>query len=355
MFKLKNKKVIVTGHTGFKGSWLTLWLLNLGANIVGVSNNIPTKPSLFKILKLRNKIKHIKLDIRNYKKLNKIINKEKPDFIFHLAAQAIVKKSYEDPIFNWETNTLGTINILQSLRRLKKKCIASLVTSDKSYKNFEIKRGYTEKDILGGDDPYSASKASAELAINSYFKSYFFKHSKIRLASVRAGNVIGGGDWSENRLIPDCVKSWSKSKTAILRNPNSTRPWQHVIEAIRGYILLAIKLSKDKDVHGESFNFGPINRNNYKVISLVREFKKNWSNIKWKIAKPDKKILRESKLLKINSNKAKKILNWECVLNFKTTSQMVSDWYKKYYKIKKINMFAFSTNQINEYLKLINK
>ena len=144
----REKKIIITGHTGFKGSWLTLWLLNLGANIVGVSNNIPTKPSLFKILKLRNKIKHIKLDIRNYKKLNKIINKEKPDFIFHLAAQAIVKKSYEDPIFNWETNTLGTINILQSLRRLKKKCIAVLVTSDKSYKILKIKRGYTEKDIL---------------------------------------------------------------------------------------------------------------------------------------------------------------------------------------------------------------
>lgn len=350
----KNKKILITGHTGFKGSWLTLWLLKLKAKVIGVSLNTPTKPSLFEILNLRKKIIHKNFDIRNLNLVKKTIKRHKPDFIFHLAAQAIVKKSFIDPVYNWETNTLGTLNILEALRNYKKKCTVIMVTSDKCYKNFEIKRGYAENDILGGDDPYSASKAAAELIINSYVKSFFnSSKSRIHISSVRAGNVIGGGDWSDDRLIPDCIKSWSKQKDVSLRNANSTRPWQHVIEAIRGYLILASNLSKKRFLHGHSFNFGPSNKNNFKVITLVKEMKKNWNNITWKKINTKKKYF-ESKLLKINSNKAKNLLNWSCILNFNETAKMVSQWYKTYYQ-SKTNMYEFTLGQIDEYISLIQK
>ena len=203
--------------------------------------------------------------------LKKIFKKYRPDYVFHLAAQPLVKKSYIDPVYTWSTNTIGTLNVLESLRVINKKCIAIIITSDKSYKNLEINRGYKEDDILGGKDPYSASKASAELAIQSQIASYFpLKKTKVLIGIARAGNVIGGGDWSENRLIPDCIKSWSKNKKVLLRNPNSTRPWQHVLEATRGYLKLAQSLKKNKKLHGEAFNFGPNYTKNYKVLIVVK-------------------------------------------------------------------------------------
>ena len=224
--KYLNKKVIVTGHTGFKGSWLSAWLILLGAKVIGISDNYSTSPSHFKSLKIKNKIKHYLTDVRNLKEIKKIFIKHKPDYVFHLAAQPLVNTSYIDPIKTFETNILGTLNILESLRYIKNRCIAVIITSDKVYKNLEIKKGYKETDILGGFDPYSASKASAELILKSYINSYFFKEKKnIRIGIARAGNVIGGGDWSENRLIPDCIKSWSKNKTVILRNPRSCGSW----------------------------------------------------------------------------------------------------------------------------------
>ena len=243
-----NKTVLVTGHTGFKGSWLTLWLKILGAKVVGLSINIPTTPSNFKVLKLESKINHKRLDVRNLKLLKRIFKKYQPDYVFHLAAQSLVKKSYSNPTYTWETNTIGTLNVLESLKEIKKNCVAVLITSDKSYRNLEIKRGYHENDILGGKDPYSASKASAELAIQSHISSYFPpKKTKVFIGIARAGNVIGGGDWSEDRLIPDCMKSWSKNKKAMIRNPQSTRPWQHVLEAIGGYLLFATSIKKIKN------------------------------------------------------------------------------------------------------------
>ena len=245
--QFKNKTVLVTGHTGFKGSWLTLWLVLLGAKVIGLSINFPSNPSHFNLMKLQKKINHKKIDIRNLKLLKKIFRRYQPDYVFHLAAQSLVKKSYSEPIYTWGTNTMGTLNILESLRELKKNCVAVLITSDKSYKNVEIKRGYKENDILGGGDPYSSSKASAELAIQSYISSFFSsKKTKVLIGIARAGNVIGGGDWSENRLVPDCAKSWSKNKKVLIRNPRSTRPWQHVLEAIWGYLLLASDLKKYK-------------------------------------------------------------------------------------------------------------
>ena len=336
MFKnnFKNKKILVTGHTGFKGSWLSYWLINLGAKVVGVSNKINTKPSHYTSINLNSKLKTKFLDISDKNKLLKVFKKEKPDFLFHLAAQALVKKSYNSPLVTWSSNTLGTINILECLREIqfKKKCICVLITSDKSYKNIEIKKGYKEHDELGGKDPYSASKASAELAIKSYHQSFFHnKKSKIRLAVARAGNVIGGGDWSEDRLIPDCIINWSKNKSVNIRNPNSTRPWQHVLEAISGYIKLALELEKNKKLNGEAFNFGPNLNQTYSVREVVSEFRKNWNNAKFKISKVKNKKFFESNLLKLNSMKALNLLNWRCILTFKENIALVSEWYKNFY------------------------
>lgn len=344
----KNKTVIVTGHTGFKGSWLTLVLIYLGARVVGISNNIPTKPAFFQILKLNKKIKDLRADVRDLKEIKRIFKRHKPDYIFHLAAQSLVKESFKDPVYTFTTNFVGTMNILESLRGLKKECVSVIITSDKSYKNFEIDRGYKENDILGGEDPYSASKGSAELVIQSYYKS-FLNGDKKKIAIARAGNVIGGGDWSKHRLVPDCMKSWSKKKKVILRNPNSTRPWQHILEAVFGYLTLAVKLKKNSKTHGEAFNFGPNNKDNKSVLNVVKEMKNSWKAVSWKIKK-SKKVEHESKLLKLNSNKAKLKLNWTTNLSFKETIKMTTDWYKNFYE-KKENNFEFSINQILSYQK----
>ena len=353
----KNKKVLVTGHTGFKGSWLTSWLVLTGANVIGISINIPTNPSHFEIIKLKNKINHKRIDIRNLKLLKKIFKKYQPDYVFHLAAQSLVKKSYSNPVNTWQTNTIGTLNVLESLREIRKECVAVLITSDKSYKNLEIKRGYRENDILGGKDPYSASKASAELAIQSYISSFFPpKKTKVLIGIARAGNVIGGGDWSEDRLLPDCVRSWSKNKKVLIRNPKSTRPWQHVLEALCGYLFLASSLKKNKKFHGEAFNFGPNNNKNYNVIYTVKLMKKYWQKVSWKITNKNKtkRDFYESNLLKLNCSKARINLKWKCILSFDETINMVAKWYKIYYsKTNKIYETSFS--QIREYEKLIKK
>jgi CDP-glucose 4,6-dehydratase len=349
----KKKVVIVTGHTGFKGSWLTQWLLLLGAKVIGISNNVPSKPSHFESLNLKNKIINKNIDIRNLELLEKVFKRYKPDYVFHLAGQSIVKKSFTDPIYTWQTNTIGTLNILESLRKLKKKCFVVLITSDKSYKNVEIKRGYKENDILGGHDPYSASKAGAELAIQSYIKSFFpINKTRVFISVARAGNVIGGGDWSNYRLIPDCIKSWIKNKNVVLRNPKSTRPWQHVLEAVWGYLLLAENLKKNKKLHGEAFNFGPVVKNNYSVLQVVKIMKKNWKKVSWKIINPKKNDFYESSLLKLNSNKAEKKIKWKCILTFSETMEMVTNWYKDYDKNPR-KVYNITIDQIKKYEKLL--
>ncbi len=349
------KTILITGHTGFKGSWLTLWLETLGAKIVGVSKDIPTKPSLFSEAKLNKGIIDLRFDLTNFSKLSFIFKKYKPDFIFHLAAQSLVRESYNYPIKTFQSNTIGTLNILECLRNLKKRCISIIITSDKSYKNLELSRGYKENDILGGKDPYSASKASAELVIQCYINSFLNKNSNNKLVAIaRAGNVIGGGDWSKNRLLPDCVKAWSKNKVAIIRNPKSTRPWQHALEALRGYLILASKLNKRPYLHGEAFNFGPKNSQNKTVLELINHTKKNWKNIKWKLSKRPKTKF-ESKLLKLNSTKAKKKLNWIPILKFTDTVEMVISWYKNYYFDKKVNVYELSKEQLNAYLEKVKK
>ena len=350
-----NKKVLITGHTGFKGSWLAMWLNILGARVVGISNNFPSSLNHYKLLNLNKKILSKNLDIRNLKVLKRFIRKYQPDFVFHLAAQSIVKTAYEDPIKTWSTNAIGTVNILESLRQLKKKCVAVIITSDKCYENLEIKRGYHENDRLGGKDPYSASKASADIAIRSYISSFFsHKKNKVLIATARAGNVIGGGDWSSNRLIPDCVRSWSKKKKVLIRSPNSTRPWQHVLEAIYGYITLAINLNKNPSLHGEAFNFGPANNQNYKVVSVIKLMKKYWQNVSWKLYKNNNKIFKESSLLKLNSQKAKKNLKWKSILTFKENISLVANWYKNFYLNSK-QAYKLTSSQIEFYQNILNK
>ena len=348
--KFRNKTVIVTGHTGFKGSWLTCWLVLLGAKIIGLSIDIPSNPSHFNAIKLKKKITHKKIDIRNLRILKKTFKKYQPDYVFHLAAQSLVRRSYSNPVYTWETNTIGTLNVLESLKELKKNCAVVIITSDKSYKNLEIKRGYKEDDILGGKDPYSASKASAELVIQSYISSFFpLKKTKVFISIARAGNVIGGGDWSENRLIPDCVKSWSKNKKVLIRNPKSTRPWQHVLEAVSGYLLLALKLKKNKKLHGEVFNFGPNNTKNYNVIFLVKLIKKYWKETSWKVSNRRKKSFYESNLLKLNSNKAKTNLGWEPTYNIKKSVKFTVDWYKSVLKLNR-DLPDVTLDQIKKYM-----
>lgn len=344
--EFKGKKIIITGHTGFKGSWLSLWLNYLGANVYGISNNFKTNQTNFNHFKMKKNIKNFDIDIRNFEKLNKVIKKIKPDFIFHFAAQSLVGASYKKPLYNFETNFNGTLNLLEVLRLSNFKCVSTLITSDKSYRNFEIKRGYVEDDILGGDDPYSASKGSAELVINSYFRSFLKNKRKLRIAVCRAGNVIGGGDWSNDRLIPDLMRSIFKNKKVKLRNQNSTRPWQHVLDVLNGYLTLAVRLKKNKKFNGQAFNFGPPINSNFRVLDVVREIKKNWKILEWEFSK---RTYHESTLLKLNSNKSLKSLKWKNKLTFKEVIKLVTDWYKCSYENK--NIYNFSINQIKYFEK----
>ena len=295
---------------------------------------------------MKNFVTTKKLNIQDLNSLTITINKFKPDFIFHLAAQAIVKDSYSYPLETWKTNVFGSINLLESLRNLKikKKLVVIMITSDKAYKNLETNRGYKETSFLGGVDPYGASKSAADICIQSYIKSFFLdKNNKnILIGIARAGNVIGGGDWSDYRLFPDCIKAWTKNKKVIVRNPNSTRPWQHVLDVLNGYLIFAAKLRINNKLHGEAFNFGPIGRKNLKVVDILKTSKLIWPEIKWKIEK--KSLFFENNLLQLDSNKAHKILKWKCLLNSKETIKLTIEWYKNYF-LKK-NILDLSEKQI---------
>tara|TARA_B100001248_G_C27380982_1_gene456930 strand:- start:706 stop:1815 length:1110 start_codon:yes stop_codon:yes gene_type:complete len=351
----KNKNVLITGHTGFKGSWLTAWLKKLEANVTGVSLDPITNPSHFHAANIAKNINDLRIDIRDRTTLSKEIIKAKPDFVFHLAAQSLVRKSYKNPVETWETNVLGTLNVLEALKDLENDCVAIIITSDKCYDNVEWEWGYRETDLLGGPDPYSASKGAAELAIKSHIKSYFqSKTANVRIASARAGNVIGGGDWSKDRIIPDCVKAWSEDKTVSLRNPNATRPWQHVLEPLSGYISLAINLSQKQELHGEPFNFGPKADVNRSVLDLVEQMSINWNKVRWEDVSEKEDGPYESGLLKLNCDKALHFLDWHAVMNFEDTVNMTSEWYKAFYnsedKIEEI-----TNNQISDYILMAKK
>jgi len=348
----KNKKVVITGNSGFKGSWLSLWMYHLGAKVLGISLKNSSKFPNLKIFNLNNKMLNKNIDIKNFKKVYRAIKIFKPDFIFHLAAEAIVTRAYKNPQNTWETNTMGTLNILESLKDYNKKVTVIMITSDKVYKNLETNKGYKEEDAMGNLDPYSASKASADLVCQSYYNSHLKYKKNIKLGIARAGNVIGGGDWSVNRIIPDCVKSWSKNKKVIIRSPYSTRPWQHVLDVLNGYLMFAEKLNSNKHLNGQIFNFGPNKSENKKVIDVVKSFSRKWGSAGWLVSSNFK--YKENKLLQLNSNKAKLKLKWFCKLNFNRAISFTANWYKQYYFNKKI-IFDYSISQIKDYQKILPK
>jgi CDP-glucose 4,6-dehydratase len=353
-----NKKtVLITGNTGFKGSWLSIWLSSLGANVIGISNDIPTNPANFSILNLENFVDDIRLDICDTEAITKVISSKKPDFIFHMAAQALVRKSYDDPMTTIRTNTLGTASLLESIRRsnIDKKLVVSLITSDKVYENKEWMWGYRENDKLGGHDPYSSSKASSEIIIESYFKSYFNNsNNDIRFSIVRAGNVIGGGDWAEDRIVPDAVRAADIGKSVELRSPNSTRPWQHVLEPLGGYLLLASKSYNDASFNFEAFNFGPDSSYNKTVLELIDTLSVTWPSIT-SVIKTLETNKKEANLLQLSCDKAEKLLNWRPVLSFKETCEFTASWYQNFYTNNDSDMMNFTLHQIERYSDLASK
>ena len=344
------KTVLVTGHTGFKGTWLTAWLLKLGAKVVGVSNGIPTNPSMFEVLGLEKRITHHIADVRDLTKLKEIVTREQPDFVIHLAAQAIVSLSYQDPVETVSTNVIGTMNVLEALRGYAKPCSVVMITSDKCYDNVEWEWGYRETDRLGGKDVYSGSKGAAELVIRCYVDSFFRgEDCKVRIGVGRAGNVIGGGDWAKDRIVADCVRAWSKGDAVEIRSPKATRPWQHVLEPLSGYLTLGVALAGG-GLHGETFNFGPRAEQNHTVLDLLRDIAARWG-----YADMDKAVrvtadipFHEAGLLKLNCDKALFHLKWEPNLVYRETVDFVSDWYIGYYK-NKADMYAVTHDQIAAY------
>lgn len=343
----KNLKVLVTGSTGFKGAWLTNWLLLLGAKVIGVGLKPEKDSIIFNSLNLNKKIKQHYIDIKNFGKINNVVKKEKPDIIFHLAAQSIVSLSYNNPLDTFGTNIIGSVNILESVR-LNKIPNMVYITSDKCYLNLDRRKSYKENDILGGLDNYSSSKASAELVFASYFHSYF-KKDFLSVASARAGNVIGGGDFKKDRIIPDVIKSLKKKKKIILRNPNATRPWQHVLEPLSGYLILGNKLI-NKELKSNlmpNWNFGPYEKNCKKVNSIVELIVKEWGDKKQKIEIKKNKDFHESQLLSLNINKANKELLWRPKLSLNETVKFTVDWYKYYFLNKKAE--EISNHQIDYY------
>lgn len=347
----KEKKVLLTGHTGFKGSWLTSWLLKLGAEVVGVSKDVPTNPSMFGDLNLVSMITHYVCDIRELGHLSEIVLKEKPDIIFHLAAQPIVSVSYSDPIETITSNVVGTMNLMETLRSIDWHCAVVLITSDKSYDNVEWVWGYKETDAVGGKDVYSGSKGAAELIIKSYYHSFFSgKNQFVNLAVGRAGNVIGGGDWAKDRIIVDTVKSWANNHPVEIRCPGATRPWQHVLEPLSGYLVLGAKLYGKNKIVGEAFNFGPRAEQNRSVIDLLNSM----SNF-WEPSLPESNYIitdnipfKEAGLLKLNCDKALFYLDWDATLNYDETVKFTGEWYSNYYS-KSTDMLNFTYQQIQDY------
>lgn len=344
----KNKKVFITGHTGFKGLWLTSTLLTLGAKITGYSLK-DNKILNYKKYSDYQKVNNIFADILDFKKLEKTLTKFKPQIIFHLAAQPLVIKSVKEPKQTIETNSIGTLNILEICRKFDFVKSAVIITSDKCYQNREIQRGYSENDILGGEDPYSASKASAEIIFNAYKETFFLKKKNIGVATTRAGNVIGGADWSENRIVPDIIKSIKKGKVLKIRNPLSTRPWQHVLEPISGYLLLGYKLFKHPKKYTQSWNFGPKGNQVKNVRNIVKNFNKYLDPFKIKVFFNNNIKFKEAKLLKLNSKKSFKYLSWKCKWSMNEAIYQTAKWYKSY--LLKHNSKNLIKDQIKEYFK----
>lgn len=382
------KRVLITGHTGFKGSWLTTWLLKQGAVVAGYSDGIPTQPAMFEILQLAQKIEHHIGDVRDLAAFSAVLNSFKPDFVFHLAAQAIVSISYRDPLGTISTNVMGTATVLDALRQYTLPCVAIIITSDKCYENVEWEWGYKETDHLGGKDIYSGSKGAAEAIFHAYFHSFFNKPDcPVKLASARAGNVIGGGDWAQDRLVVDCMKNWAQGKVVEIRSPQATRPWQHVLEPLSGYLNLAAALATElatelgtalatelqnaaipvtasdtatpavarlggngRSLNGQSFNFGPMAEQNRSVLEVLRDLSTYWNfpDLDQAYRVTGNIPFHEAGLLKLNCDKALFDLKWHGNLRYAECVKLVSLWYYAFYH-QEAAMYALTLNQISEY------
>lgn len=324
------KRVLVTGHTGFKGSWLTLWLQKLGAEVAGYSLNPPTNPAMFDLCDIDRGIRHQIGDIRDLPALTQFIREVRPDIVLHLAAQPIVRQSYDDPLDTITTNIVGTANVLEAVRSLDAACAMVVVTSDKCYENRNWVWGYREDDPMGGHDPYSMSKGATELVVSSWRRSYFGGESGIKLASARAGNVIGGGDWAKDRIVPDCIRAFSQGREVELRNPRATRPWQHVLEPLGGYLLLAARLlSKDADSYCSGWNFGPAADDVQPVGTIVRMIANRWGDGAASTMSQDAHP-KEAALLSLSCDKAAALLGWRPSWHLDALVTHTVDWYRQW-------------------------
>lgn len=335
----RGRRVLITGHTGFKGFWLCTWLLELGAEVAGYASGVPTEPSGFAALGLENRIAHVRGDVRDREGTAAAIQRFRPEIIFHMAAQALVRPSYADPALTFESNAMGTLNVLEAVRRAPDVRALVLITSDKCYRNDEWVFGYRESDHLGGKDPYSASKACAELIAQAYFSSFF--RAGTRMATVRAGNVIGGGDWATDRIVPDCARAWMSGLPALIRSPSATRPWQHVLEPLSGYLWLGANLLRGGSraglpLHGESFNFGPPADVNATVGELAEALARHWPGFS---LAPDRmgeegkeEGKKEATMLKLCCDKALAHLGWKAALSFAETVRFTAEWYRRFHE-----------------------
>ncbi|MEO8760992.1 MAG: CDP-glucose 4,6-dehydratase [Bacteroidia bacterium] len=342
----KNKKVFVTGDTGFKGSWLCIWLHELGANVYGYSLPPLTKQDNFVTTNITSKIKHVDGDVRDKEKLQNYFNEVKPDIAFHLAAQPLVIESYNNPHYNFETNLMGTVNFFEAVRNCPSVKAAVNVTTDKCYQNLEQNIAYNEEDKMGGDDPYSASKGCSELITHSYLKSFFAKENTANIASARAGNVIGGGDWADNRILPDMMRSYKNKDVSMIRNPQSVRPWQFVLEPLFGYLKLGEKLFTDGKSFSGGWNFGPYPNETYTVNDVINEVQKIIPAIKTKISTSTEK-LHEANLLQLNIEKAIGKLDWKPKLNFSETIQFTINGY--FQELENKDIYQARVEQIKAY------
>jgi CDP-glucose 4,6-dehydratase len=324
----QGKKVWLSGHTGFKGSWLAHWLTEVGARVHGFALPPPTEPALFAQLDLANRVEHELGDVRDAARVRRSVLDAQPDFVFHLAAQPLVRVSYAQPVETYATNIMGTAHVLAALRELARPCAAVFVTTDKCYENREWMHGYREEDPLGGHDPYSSSKAAAELAVGSFRRSYF-QTGPVRVASARAGNVIGGGDWALDRIVPDCVRALQQGRPIPVRNRHATRPWQHVLEPLSGYLWLAARLAQsgaEPSPFASAFNFGPGHDGNRTVRELVEQVLRHWPGT-WE-DQSDPRAVHEASLLQLTTDKAHALLRWSPAWNFATGIQHTVEWYR---------------------------
>ena len=355
----KNRKVLITGHTGFKGSWLSLWLTELGAKVIGYSLEPPTKPNLFEATNLKDKITHIIGDVRDEEYLTSVFEEKQPEFVFHMAAQPLVRLSYKEPKLTYETNVMGTVNVLEAVRKTNSIGVCVVITSDKCYENKEWVYGYRETDPMGGYDPYSSSKGCAELVTAAYRRSFFnpddcVGNHGVALSSVRAGNVIGGGDWGDDRIIPDAIRALSQKNAVVIRNPLATRPWQYILEPLTGYLLLGASMYRGGARYNGAWNFGPSDESITTVEELIKLVIEHWGNGNYAIDTSNHP--HEAGLLKLDTSKARTLLGWKPIYDICDVVDKTINWYKNFYEgMKEEELHKLMVGEIWEYVNRMNE